>query len=151
MLQKHEHANTEALNRGRARGFVIERHVAAWFERRFESLYRHPDNHGRWTDPCDHDFKLDIGDKTYRVDVAGPDRYGKFRMHPRKPKADLHLLCRIDGKDVAWIGVETGQAFAELGEVDHLLVTSPHRMMVWLNCISAGIDYRSLLNAVEAA
>jgi hypothetical protein len=125
--------------------------VAGWFERKWPGLYRAPDNHGRWETPCDHDFKLDVGDRTYKVDVAGPDRVGKFRMHPRKPKADLHLLCRIDGKDVVWVGVETGHAFAGVGEADPMLVTSPHRMVVWLNCIAGGVDYQALLDAVEAA
>ena len=131
--------NTEILNRARSSGLVLEHHISDWFKEKYPSLYQHPENHEKWDRPCNHDFKLLINNRCFLVDVAGPDWHGKYGKRGRKSKADVHLLCRISGKDCVFEGVVNGDDFTE--NVLPLTACSPTAFLVWLNCHKVGIDY----------
>lgn len=135
--------NTEMLNRARSAGMVLEHHISEWFQEQYPTLYQPPDNHGIWSRPCNHDFKLLINGRSILVDVAGPDWHGKYGKRGRKPKADVHLLCRMAGKDCVFEGVVGGESFSE--NVVPMAAFSPTAFLVWLNCCKTGIDYNSLV------
>lgn len=135
--------NTELLNKARSSGLVLEQHVSEWFKWHYPTLYQPPDNYGLWDRPCNHDFKLLIHGQPLQVDVAGPDWNGKYGKRGRKPKAEVHLLCRIAGKDCVFEGVVGGEDFTE--NVIPLTAFSPTAFLVWLNCCKEGIDYKSVV------
>ncbi len=134
--------NTELLNRSRSSGLVLEHHVSEWFQEQYPTLYQQPDNHGAWDRPCNHDFKLLIKGRPLLVDVSGPDWRGEYGKRGRKPKAEVHLLCRIAGKDCVFEGVVNGKDFTE--NVVPLTAFSPTAFLVWLNCCKAGINYSAV-------
>lgn len=146
MLTK-ELTNTERLNRGRAQGFVTEGHVTPWFKSRWPEFFVEAENRGQWKDPCDHDFKLRINNRLLKIDVFGQRLNGYYRGPKLKPKADLHLLCRIAGQHVEWHGVRRAIAQGEM--VFPETSASPIRMVVWLNCLKHGIDYSAIINVLH--
>lgn len=142
-VQKHANASPISLNRGRARGLVIEHHVTEWFRENYSEFYLPPDNAGKWHIACSHDFKLQLAGREFLIDVAGPDRDGLFgNVKGGKRKTDFHLLCQPYGHDVQWVGVTTGTNYKQ-GVVPESSL-SPTRLLVWLNCKRAGIDYDRL-------
>lgn len=135
-------AHTELLNRQRASGLVIEKHVSQWFAEKYPEFYLPPDNEGHWEQWCNHDFKLKIGEHVFLIDVAGPDKNGQYGKRGKKPKTDLHLVCRITGKDCLWEGAVRGERFGQI--VIPETITSPSAVLVWLNCQRHGIPYSTL-------
>lgn len=139
--------NTEILNRARSSGLVLEHHVSEWFKEQYPAIYQHADNHGAWDRPCNHDFKLLINGRPLLVDVAGPDWHGNYGKRGRKPKAEVHLLCRISGKDCLFEGVVGGEDFTE--SVIPITAFSPTAFLVWLNCCISRIDYKSIASSAS--
>ena len=139
--------NTELLNKARSSGLVLEHHVAGWFKAHYPTLYREPENQGIWDRPCNHDFKLASDDWMIKVDVSGPDWRGQYGHRGRKPKADVHLLCRITGADCTFEGVVRGESFGE--NCIPMTASSPTAFLVWLNCFIAGIDYRLVIASLS--
>ncbi len=142
MIAKHTSQTNPARISGAARGLVIEAHVADWFRAHGPAFFVAPDNAGQWTVPCDHDFKLKIGTRLLKVDIAGPRIDGSFGRSAYKSPVNLHLLCQVKGQGVEWTGVVRGEEFEPDIMPENIL--SPRRMSVWLNCLSAGLDYNSL-------
>ena len=135
--------NTEILNRARSSGLVLEHHVAEWFKESYPSMYQPPNNLGAWDRPCNHDFKLVVNGRPLLVDVAGPDWSGRYGKRGRKSKTEVHLLCRVLGKDCVFEGVVGGEEFTE--DVIPLTAFSPTAFLVWLNCCKEGIDYNAVM------
>ncbi len=144
MLDKFN-GNKERRCKGRARGLVVEHHVAQWFQRTWPEFYLPPDNHGVWDKPCSHDFKLKVGGAIILVDVAGQNANGSFGK-PQKRATSLHLLCSVSGDDVIWEAVTRGEHYNESTTPETSL--SPANMIVWLNCVNAGIDHVALRRTV---
>lgn len=69
MMDKKGTANTPAGIENRQRCAKIEWSVAGLFQERFPEIYRDPENRTDYRNPCDHDFKLCLGDKTWKFDV----------------------------------------------------------------------------------
>jgi len=136
--------NTELLNRSRSSGLVLEHHVNEWFKESYPTLHLPPDNQGRWESPCNHDFKLLINGNPILVDVSGPDWNGNYGKRGRKQKADVHLLCKIAGKDCIFEGVVSGKDFSE--SVIPITAFSPTAFLVWLNCHKEQIDYNKIVS-----
>jgi hypothetical protein len=141
MLHKNKQASPSTVARGRARGLVIEHHVADWFAAQWPELFVPPANAGQYEEPCDHDFALRVEGRMYQVDVFGPRRDGTF-ANPGKAQVNFHLACRIEDQDVVWEAVVPGSQFN--AEILPVLCISPVRMTVWLNCVQAGLDYESI-------
>jgi hypothetical protein len=139
-------APLEIRNEGKARGLVIEHHVTAWFMRQWPKLVLPPTNDGQWSVWCNHDFRLRIDDKIIRVDVFGPLRDGNYGNPYNKEPADIHLGCRVEDSDILWHSVVSGRHF--MGTIIPELAYSPLRMIVWLNCISEGIDYHAIASRI---
>ena len=146
MMQKSSAVHTERLNRVRSSGLVLEQHIAQWFSRRYPSLYLDADNQGQWQRPCDHDFKLSVDGRVYKVDVAGPSDNGTFKKSPYKKATDFHLLCYVNGDNCVFESVVRGSAYNE--HVDPQSVFSPTAFVVWLNCKEKGIDYKAAEQAL---
>lgn len=130
----------------RASGLVLEQHVALWFKEHWPTFYQPPDNAGQWDKPCDHDFKLAIGNTVLKVDVSGPRYNGQFGNPGNgKHRTHLHLICEIGGQDVYWRGVVAGREYNDI--VVPELARSPLQMVVWLNCLQDSIAYDIVSNA----
>ena len=143
MIQKNPHASIERVKMARAKGLVLERHVAGWFKENWAGFYRPPDNEGQWKHPCDHDFKLTIDGQIWKVDVFGPNAKGNFADPGNgKRKVDLHLACEIIGQNALWRSIFTGKEYS--GKLTLATGISPKRMVVWLNCLRDGIDYDTI-------
>lgn len=142
-------ANTERLNRIRSRGLVLEKHVSQWFERMYPELYSGPDNQGSWSTPCSHDFKLTVQNRTFAIDVAGPDEGGNYGRRGRKHPTDLHLICRLHGDHCLWEGVVRGEGYCR--ELDPSSIFSPTAFCVWLNCAKYHIDYELVAPRIRIA
>lgn len=124
-----------------ANGLLMEAHVKQWFQRRYPSLYRPPDNDHKWTQPCFHDFKLQCGQRLYMVDVAGPLRTGLYGLPEgggKKP-AEIEVLVGIEGNKVVIKGFVAGAEF------DHRFTefeSHPFgRLAFYLSCFEYGIPY----------
>jgi len=122
-----------------ANGLVLEKHIAFWFDENYPDMYSDADNSGNWRRPCNHDFKLTVGKRTYRIDVTGPDRHGEHGKRGKKRPTDIHLLAEISGSECLWTGVTKGEHFVD--RLDPATVFSPVAFLVWLNCHKHGIDY----------
>jgi hypothetical protein len=131
--------HTERINRVRASGLVLERHIAQWFASRYPMLYRDPPNAGNWRQGCAWDFSLAVNGRTFKIDVAGPDEQGAYGSRGRKQHTDLHLICRVSGDECLIEGVVRGAGFQE--KIDPGSIFSPTAFVVWLNCARDGIDY----------
>lgn len=142
-------AHTERLNRIRASGLVLEKHVSQWFERRYPEFYADPDNHGAWTIPCSHDFKLVVENRVFAIDVAGPDENGNYGKRGRKRPTDLHFICRLHGDHCLWEGVVRGEGYQP--DIDPASIFSPTAFLVWLNCAKHGIPYDAIAPKLNVA
>lgn len=140
--------DSDARWRALGKGMVIEKTMGRWFQQRWPTLFLPPDNDGKWREPCSHDFKLKVpGRDPVLVDVWGQAANGEYRAPPGKKPVHLHLQCRGDDQsdDVIWEGVATETLFgAGLLPVEAL---SPIRMVVYLNCLRDGVDYRAMQEA----
>lgn len=145
-------APTDRIAKGRASGLVLEKHVAYWFKSKWPMLYVPPDNEGQWTQWCDHDFKLKVNGQIARVDVSGPRQNGLFG-NPGQGKrgVDFHLICEITGQDILWRSIFRGDSYKSSifpdGETSGGFW--PERMIVWLNCIRDGIDYKTIRDFLQ--
>lgn len=148
-MKQKTRAPKESVRLGRARGLVIQAHVAEWFAARWPLYYRAADNEGRWSEWCAHDFKLHVRGRTYLVDVSGRTVAGEYGNHGGKTPVDLHLLCDFADDCVSWDGVVRGRDF--VGNVPPTKWTSPARMVAWLNCERAGLDYQALATQIRRA
>ncbi len=137
------------LMRARVRGLVIQHHVSRWFAAKWPGLYRPAENDGEWEQWCGHDFRLLLPTgKLIGVDVAGKSAHHGWDPMPQKPKTDIHLCCQVDeDRDVVtWVGFEKRYDYA--GHILDAYMTSPSRMIVWLNCLAdPAIDYGRLREA----
>lgn len=127
-------------------GLAIEHHVAAWFHRRWPSLYAPSDNEGRWDMPCDHDFKLCIGGSWLNVDVMGPRRDGMWGRPLYKGKAmtAVHVIADWDRLVVRMRGFLTGKEVAHMGCLSAENTHPIDVLVVACNCQAAGMSYREL-------
>ncbi len=140
-------APTEWVMKSRASGLVIEKHVASWFEQNWPEFYRSPDNNGQWSLVCDHDFKLEINGKVYKVDVTGKRLNGNYgNPGAGKKTIDFHLLCEVVGRNVLWRSVYLGRNYKNIISPEGQLFGGmwPERMVVWLNCLRDNIDYTAI-------
>lgn len=134
-------AQIEWVKMSRANGLVIEEHVANWFKAKWPDFYQPPDNEGVWSAWCDHDFKLNIDGKVFKVDVFGQRLNGHYGNPGNgKRRVDLHLACKIVGQNVLWEAIYTSRTFDSLVFAEFGLW--PEMLVVFLNCKKAGIDYQ---------
>lgn len=142
-------ANTERLNRSRSGGMVLEKHVTQWFQKQYPEFYGDAANHGRWQQPCSHDFTLTVHDRKFLIDVAGPDGNGRYGIRGRKHPTDLHLVCRVISDHCSWEGVVRGEGYRQ--EIDPQSIFSPTAFLVWLNCAKHDIRYDQAVACLTAA
>jgi len=146
-MQAHFPALPTAHARAAAQGLVLEHYVRAWFQEHWPEFYRAPDNAGRWTQACAHDFKLVVHERVYAIDVCGPGRNGVYRLGNKLP-VHFHLLCAPLDTDVLWFSVRPGRIYTAAGELELPAGgIAPERMIVWLNCMQAGLPYTVLKTA----
>lgn len=140
----------ERRARGRANGLVTEAHVVEWFKKTWPEFFIEPDNKNKWVQHCDHDFKLNVDGKIYKVDVSGKRLAGTFG-NPGKGKkhVDFHLLCEIQGENILWRDVRSGADYQ--GNIFPEGGIWPERMVVWLNCAKNNIDYAAIKNHVASS
>lgn len=137
------------INMTRASGLVLEQHVSRWFQQQYPTIFQPADNAGDWRSACDHDFKLRIHGRTYGVDVFGPDHRGQYGKRGKKRATDLHLRCRIQGRNCIWDGVVRGEHYQS--EIAPDSIFSPTAFLVWLNCAKLGVRYRDVAPGMEGA
>jgi hypothetical protein len=142
MLQKIATASPERINRARANGLSIEKHVSDWFASRYPEFYLPPDNDGRWQQWCCHDFRLKIGDRVYGVDVAGVNARGTHGNTSGKKTTDFHLDCELYETGIRWLAVFPGQQFKSAVVPEYGI--SPQRFLVWMHCYRHRIPYGEL-------
>lgn len=148
-VHNRELANTELLNRGRASGLVIEKHVTNWFSKQYPEFFAEPENHNVWHQPCSYDFSLTVDGRQWKIDVAGPDKNGSYGKRGAKKSTHMHLLCKIVGDYCAWEGVVRGKEFNAY--IDPSSIFSPVALIVRLNCAKHGINYEDVLPKRRAA
>jgi hypothetical protein len=142
-------APLERRNRGLARGMLIEHHVKSYFRTRWLEYYVPPENEGNWRKPCDHDFKLMIGLKLRKVDVAGEHMDGTFGLSAGKRPTTMHVMARRYGNSLVLEGFKPGTQFAEKDQVEWWDSMAIQPLVCYLNCQKAGIDYSALQAAVS--
>jgi hypothetical protein len=138
---KNQAANENTRKLACARGLVIERHVADWFKKRWPEIVLSPNNHEVWDRPCNHDFKLQVANRTFNIDVFGPKLDGTYGKPPKKKPTDFHLMCQTNGKDILWEGVITRKQYNRENYLIPEIGRPPIQMIVWLNCIKHNIPY----------
>ncbi len=136
-------ADKERRAMGCAVGMVREKHVTQWFRDAYPRQWQPPDNEGQWDRPCDHDFKLKMGTRALRIDVAGRRSDGRFGMPygGRKPTTDVHLVADIDGDDVVVYGVKRNLTSEGVLPANVWPITN---FLVWINTCIAGMDWRQI-------
>lgn len=134
----------ERRNRGLARGMLIEQHVKDYFRLSWPDYYVPPDNDGKWDRPCDHDFKLRIGVRLRKVDVAGEHLDGHYGLSTRKRAVNIHVMARLSGNTLVLDGFSPGDEFSAREDVDWWHLNPIQPLVVYLNCQKVGIDYAAL-------
>ena len=147
MVQRKLSVPASIRNESKARGKVIEHHVYEWFKKQWPRLVLPPTNADKWQAPAADDFRLQIEGRMIAVDVFGPLRDGTYGNPYHKKPADIHLGCRVEGADILWHSVVPGHQFTDT--VIPALTRSPLQMVVWLNCVREGIDYRAISTALH--
>lgn len=134
-------ANNAARQAGQIRGLVIEHHVSDYFRRNYSDNFLEADNYQIWTQPCGHDFKLNINDVTHRIDVTGPKKDGTFGSYSQKPSygVDYHIVTEAIGF-VNWNNIDFEKGFNILG------VVSPRRYVQRLDINKIGSVERWLMH-----
>ncbi|MDZ4263818.1 MAG: hypothetical protein U1B30_15990 [Pseudomonadota bacterium] len=130
--------------RGLARGMLIQHHVCHYFRSRWPAFYVPPENEGKWTMPCDHDFKLIIGVKLRKIDVMGEHLDGRFGLSAWKRPVWIHILARLYENQLVLEGFKPGPQFSDKDQFDWWDSDSIRPLIVYLNCQKAGIDYTEL-------
>ncbi|MCX6032041.1 MAG: hypothetical protein NT169_22435 [Chloroflexi bacterium] len=149
MLQKQT-TSPARRRRALAHGLTIEAAVRQYFSDHWPAFYRDPANQGRWTQPCDHDFRLEVAGYNWKMDVSGARARGSYgNPGGGKRPVHWHLLCRRVGACVHWEGVLHGTDFAATIALENAL--SPRALVVWLNCQQQHLPYAELLRAALAA
>lgn len=140
-------ANEYARVRGCAVGMVREKHVTRWFNNKYPNHWMPPDNEGKWTVPCDHDFKLRMSDRELKVDVAGRRSDGRFGQPygGRKPGTDVHLLADIEGDSVVIYGAVRHLTSEGIMPVKSWPITN---FLVWVNTDISGLDWKAIATEV---
>lgn len=131
-------------NRGLARGMLIEQHVKDYFRLSWPDYYVPPENEEKWDRPCDHDFKLHVGLRLRKVDVAGEHLDGSFGLSSGKTPVDIHLMARLTGNLLILEGFKLGDQFSEKEEFGWWDSNPIQPLIVYLNCEKAGINYAEL-------
>lgn len=128
-------------------GLSIEEHVRSYF-RQWPDQFKEADNFGKYDQWCDHDFKLRIGGRWYKFDVAGP-RYDGLHGDciGGKKATDYHILASFVNSAVEMRGWITGDAFHEArhGEQSEPM----YRLVVRLNCDRDGMNYNSIRQTIK--
>lgn len=127
-----------------ARGYVIEKHVAAKFKNEWPEFYRPAANEGRWDEWCDHDFQIHVGGHRWLIDAMGPRRDGLFGK-PRgggKRNVDFHIAASICDSIVIH-GFRRGKDFTDdpFGAEQTEPLSS---LLVFLNCYQEHIDWEHI-------
>ncbi len=143
MLTK-TNAPRERRVRGLARGMLIEHHVKDYFRRHWPAFYAEPDNERKWEQRCDHDFKLLVGDKLCKVDIAGEHLNGHFGSSPGKRGVNIHVMAKLYGDRLVLEGFSPGAHFVAREQMDWWDASPIQPLLVYLNCQKAGIDYATL-------
>jgi len=152
MRNKHmlvkTNAPLERVMRGRARGLITERHVFRWFYAKWPDLVLQPTNEGQWDTAVDHDFRLVMDKRVFKVDVAGEHRDGSYGLTRGKHITDLHILARIEANTVIMEGFVPGQQFIHLQSAWE---SSPITTLIfYLNCVTANLPYHLFKQQVRA-
>jgi hypothetical protein len=102
---------------GQLRGLVVEHHVRHWLREQLPNRVLDANNAGKWTEVCNHDFKLVCSGGTLLIDVSGPKADGSFGSYALKPRGcHFHILARpIHMPD--WQSVDFTQGFIVEGVV----------------------------------
>ncbi len=137
-------APRERRLRGLAKGMLIEHHIKEYFRSRWPDFYVAADNERKWEMACDHDFKLLVGGKLCKVDIAGEHLNGRFGRSPGKRGVDIHIMAKLYGDRLVLEGFSPGSQFIAREHLDWWNATPIQPLLVYLNCQKAGIDYASL-------
>lgn len=143
----------QKLLTARIAGLINEAHVSAWFRSQWPSLWVEKSNADDYTRWASDDFRLMIGGRLRSVDVMGPNSSGAY-ANPGggKTPATYHVLCRLDADGVVWERVIRGEDFANADDaIPESVGLTAVQMTVYLNCITAGIDYGLLRKAAATA
>jgi hypothetical protein len=146
MLRKVRGSSDLRRMRALFKGFVVEAQVKPFFAAMWPNFYEAPDNEGRVTSSCAHDFKLRINGRLFLVDVFSRKLNGSYDPPQYKPRATLHLACDLEQDSVIWRGVAGRDEFVE--GIHPVTLRSPLRMVVWLNSEHAGLPYHEIADAV---
>jgi hypothetical protein len=120
-------------------GLIIEETVKSYFIEQWPEYYRPPENHKKYEQYCDHDFRLTVWPKTYRVDVATMGKYDRDFIKPQgKPVADIHVLSTMNAQDET-VTIHAYTHGEEYRDHDPKFKRSFDRMACFLNCKKHGI------------
>lgn len=149
MMNKSGMPDTE-WTKNIVKGFQIEKAVASFFQDKWPEFYRHADNHGDYTAPCNHDFKIETPSRIWLVDAAGRNRNGKYGSPNGKYRADLHVLAEISGDSYRITGFVPCRDFVR--EFTETTAYPFYKLEVLLNCIRDGIPWplSKSANAISA-
>lgn len=140
---KNKYGSSDIGRAGRiAKGLIIEHHVKKWFFETWPLAVIEADNQEKWSDPCNHDFKLETksGD-VLLVDVSGSKFDGSFGCAAGKPKADIHVFASLDfdSNSVVMHGFVSGKMFTETVPMHEQFPVSA--LVFWCNCQVLGISF----------
>ena len=132
---------------GLSRGMLIQNHISQWFREQWPDQWRPPDNEGKWSSPCDHDFKLLLPagyGGLSKVDAMGPRADGAFGFPQGggKRPVDIHLAGSMREDHFILHGFIQGHQLCEDFGPDN--TQSICRLVVILNCEKYGIDYETV-------
>lgn len=134
--------------RGLARGMLIQEHVTEYFRSRWPEYYHPPENDQQWDRWSDHDFKLVMGVKLWKVDVLGEHLEGGYGLARMKRAVDIHVLAKLAGNRLVIEGFCRGKALQQLQDFNWWDSSPIQPLLVYLNCQKAGIDYAELRRPV---
>lgn len=153
MLNKYN-KNPNCLGADRVAALWAEQQVRDQMKELWPRLYYPPDNEGRHSQWCEHDFKLLLGRRGpsafVKVDVATPNRtsgwWGATKSGGKRG-TDVHLCVKVQGEKVDWCGVLRGSDF-EKGEYPQERLIPFWRFELWLNCEQPDVpaDLNTLLS-----
>jgi len=146
MQKKNPFANEGRRLAALAKGLAIEAPVKQFFREQWPDFYLQPDNEGKWTIPCDHDFWLLVDGYRWKIDVCGPNQYEEYRNPGQgKKSVAFHLLCRRESGYIIWEAVHKGENFQGTVTLENAI--SPLVFIVFLNCYKYGVPYDELKQA----
>lgn len=103
MYQRDLRVPKEIRLAANTRGQIVEFHVVKWFMDNYRNNFLPPK--GKINKKCNHDFRLQVGDTIYTIDVSGPKHNGNFGMidgkmiedDNTKKDCDFHIITGILG------------------------------------------------------